>query len=152
MKQFDHALAQQLLAEAAQAPRLRTHQLWHQDHQDQVQRLLLAAQPGSYVAAHQHDEQWECLIPLYGELEWLHLDEEGMLLTRRELRPGEVLEIPPATIHTLIFNEPCCLFELKPGPFAPSRFAEWSPKEGETAVPAFQAWLQRAKPGERYQP
>ena len=147
MKQFDHALALQLLAEAAHAPRLRTHRLWHQDHQDTVQRLLLAAQPGSYVAAHQHSEQWECLLPLYGEVELLSFDKQGTLLTRRTLTPGDALEMPPATIHTLIFNQPCCLFEVKPGPFAPILFADWAPKEGDADVADFQAWLQRAQPG-----
>ena len=150
MKQCDHALSQQLLAEAANSPRLRSHQLWHQDHQDTVQRMLLAAQPGSYVAAHQHTQQWECLIPVYGEVEWLRFNEQGTLLERRRLTPGDVLEMPAATIHTLVFNQPCCLFEVKPGPFAPSQFAEWAPQEGQAGVAEIQAWLTLAKPGERY--
>jgi len=46
----------QLADEAAAAgARRRSHMLLHADHQDQVQRLLIALEPNSYVRPHFDD-------------------------------------------------------------------------------------------------
>ena len=79
MKMIDHDICQQLLTQALSSPRLRTHQLWHSDHQDRVQRLVVAAQPGTYFRPHLHSEQWELLQPLFGEGDLLTLGEQGMI-------------------------------------------------------------------------
>ena len=48
----------QLADAAAASTRRRSHILLHADHQDQVQRLLIALEPDSYVRPHVHSEQW----------------------------------------------------------------------------------------------
>jgi hypothetical protein len=52
-----------LTEKAGIAPRRRSHLLLHASPEDQVQRLLIAAQPSAYVQPpHQHSQQWEFLI------------------------------------------------------------------------------------------
>ena len=51
----------ELLTEAAESTRRRSHLLLHANHQDQVQRLLIALEADSYIQPHMHSEQWEML-------------------------------------------------------------------------------------------
>ena len=139
-----------LLTEAAALPRLRTHELWHTDHSDGVQRLVLAAHPGSYIAPHSHAEQWEVLTQLHGHIELLIFCDDGVLQRRQTLQTGDVIELPAGTYHTLLIKEPACLFEAKPGPFRPSCFAPWAPQENTPEVCEFQDWLVTADIGSRY--
>ena len=139
-----------LLTEAAALPRLRTHELWHADHSDGVQRLVLAAHPGSYIAPHSHPEQWEILTVLHGQVALLTFSDDGMVLERYGLQAGDAMELPAGTVHTLLIKEPLCLFEAKPGPFRPSCFAPWAPQENTPEVCEFQEWLVTAKVGSHY--
>jgi len=147
MKMIDHDICQQLLTQALSSPRLRTHQLWHSDHQDRVQRLVVAAQPGTYFRPHLHSEQWELLQPLFGEGDLLTLDEQGMIMTRQTLTVGQVLELPPGLIHTLSVHQPFCFFEVKPGPFVEAQVPAWSPQETSPQATLARDWLQQATPG-----
>jgi len=61
----------QLADEAAARTRRLSHMLLHADHQDQVQRLLIALEPNSYVRPHLHSEQWEMIVLLRGQLDFL---------------------------------------------------------------------------------
>ena len=140
-----------LLTEAAALPRLRTHELWHADHSDGVQRLVLAAHPGSYIAPHSHSEQWEILTLLHGRITLLTFSDDGIVLGRYGLQAGDAMELPAGTLHTLIIQEPVCLFEAKPGPFRPSSFASWAPQENTPKVSEFQEWLVSAQIGNCYQ-
>ena len=51
---------------ARNSERRRAHLLLHSGHQDQVQRLVIAVEPGTYVRPHKHSEQWEMLVLLSG--------------------------------------------------------------------------------------
>jgi cupin fold WbuC family metalloprotein len=53
-----------LLQAATASTRKRSHLLLHADQQDQVQRLLIALEPESYVRPHVHSEQWEMIVLL----------------------------------------------------------------------------------------
>jgi cupin fold WbuC family metalloprotein len=46
-----------LASEAETAARRRTHLLLHSGPQDQVQRLMIVLQPGSYIRPHHHSQQ-----------------------------------------------------------------------------------------------
>ena len=61
----------QLADVAAASARRRSHMLLHADHQDQVQRLLIALEPNSYVRPHLHSEQWEMIVLLRGQFDFL---------------------------------------------------------------------------------
>lgn len=147
MKIIDNGVCQQLLAVALASPRRRTHQLWHSDHQDRVQRLVVAAQPGTYFRPHVHSGQWELLQPLFGEGDLLTLDAQGVVMTRQTLTVGQVLELPAGLIHTLSVQQPFCFFEVKPGPFVEAQIPAWSPQETSTQAALARDWLQQATPG-----
>lgn len=147
MKIIDDGVCQQLLAVALASPRRRTHQLWHSDHQDRVQRLVVAAQPGTYFRPHVHSGQWELLQPLFGEGDLLTLDAQGVVMTRQTLTVGQVLELPAGLIHTLSVQQPFCFFEVKPGPFVEAQIPAWSPQETSTQAALARDWLQQATPG-----
>jgi cupin fold WbuC family metalloprotein len=63
---IDHLKVAELVRQAEASERKRSHLLLHAGHDDQVQRLLIALQPGTYVRPHHHSEQWEMLILLSG--------------------------------------------------------------------------------------
>jgi Mannose-6-phosphate isomerase len=150
MQFLDKSRREQLLTEAAALPRLRTHELWHADHSDGVQRLILAAHPGTYFAPHCHAEQWEILTLLTGCLDLLLFATDGTVTQRHKLQAGDTVQMPAGTLHTMIIQEPVCLFEVKPGPFRPSCFVPWAPQENSAEVPEYQNWLQQASVGEKY--
>ena len=156
MKRLSQADLRALCHEAAAVPRRRTHQLWHRDHADGVQRLAMALQPGTYVRPHRHAEppKWEALVLLKGQVSLLTFDDDGTVLERVELTHPEgcvVVETPAGKWHSLVALEPdSALFEFKQGPFAPSEFASWAPAEGGTDEALVTAWLRDARPGDRY--
>lgn len=147
MKEIGPEICRTLLALAQAKPRLRSHQLWHSDHQDRVQRLVVAAQPGTYFRPHVHLGQWELLQPLFGEGDLLTLDEQGVVMTRQTLTVGQVLELPAGLIHTLSVQQPFCFFEVKPGPFVEAQIPAWSPQEISPQATLARDWLQQATPG-----
>lgn len=156
MRTLDRHGIARMARDAAAAARGRTHQLWHVDHGDPVQRLAMALQPGTYVRPHRHDvpPKWETLILLSGHIALVVFDGDGCVIERITLaREGGVVvaELPPATWHSLVALEPdSALFEFKQGPFAPSTFAAWSPAEGDASAAAMESWLSRAQPGDRW--
>jgi cupin fold WbuC family metalloprotein len=155
MKQLDAGSLQALCAEAADSPRRRAHALWHTDHADLVQRLVMAMQPGTYVRPHRHanPDRWETLMALRGRVALITLDDAGCVISRVELAPAtgsQVVELPAGTWHTLVaLARDSVLFEFKQGPYAPPESAAWAPAEGDTAAAATEAWLRSAVPGAR---
>ena len=156
MKRLDRAAVEALCREAAASARGRTHQLWHIDHGDPVQRLAMALQPGTYVRPHRHAEppKWEALVLLAGRVALLVFDDDGRVRDRVTLGHADgcvVTELPPCTWHSLVALAPdSVLFEFKQGPFAPSAFAAWAPAEGEAQAVELERWLRTAQPGERW--
>ncbi|PDT74100.1 hypothetical protein CO675_26885 [Bradyrhizobium sp. C9] len=143
----------ELLEGANSATRLRTHMLFHQNHADPVQRLLVGLARGTYVQPHRHREQWELIVPLQGTLAVYLFSEAGTVTEMFEIAPGNtrVMEIPAGIWHTLVPVSECALmFEIKPGPFRPAEFAPWSPSEGTSVAAQATAWLRDAKRGDRF--
>lgn len=58
MKLIDQALVASLHAKAKVAPRLRTHHNLHPTHEDAIQRMCMAMEPGTYVRPHRHPDKW----------------------------------------------------------------------------------------------
>lgn len=147
IKRFDAARCVQLLQAAAASPRLRSHELWHQDHQDPVQRMLIAAQPGTYFRPHYHTAQWEVLQIVHGVGESLLFSPDGVLTERIRLQAGDVLELPAGQCHALNAIEAFCFFEVKPGPFAEAVIPAWAPEENSALKDAARDWLATAAMG-----
>jgi cupin fold WbuC family metalloprotein len=159
MKLIDSGLLSNLTKQAARCPRLRAHHLLHASHEDAVQRLLIAAEPGTYVQPHRHlhPPRWEWLTVMCGAAAFLRFDDRGRVMERLELRAqGQIMgvEAEAGVWHSLACLEPdTILVECKPGPYAPiapQDLAAWAPAEGEVGWDDYARWLQRARPGERF--
>lgn len=142
-----------LTEQAAASPRLRTHLLMHDGHDDQVQRLLIAGQPGTYVRPHLHSESWELLALLRGAGRLLRFDDKGALTSVVEMRAGEaaLVQIAPGKPHGFAVTEPdTVLMEVKPGPYRPNEFLDWTVEEGTEAAADFVRWSLTAREGDSW--
>lgn len=135
MNRVDGARLQRVIASARASERLRMNDNLHA-MDDAVHRLLNATEPGTYVQPHRHaaPRKTETLCVLRGRGAVLTFDDDGRVIERALLAAGGdlcVIEIPPATWHTLIALEPGTVwFEVKEGPYAPlppEDVAPWSP-------------------------
>jgi cupin fold WbuC family metalloprotein len=144
----------QLMKQAAAAPRQRSHLLLHSGPDDQVQRLLIAAQPGTYVRPHQHSFQWEMLVLLRGRLDLLTFDQAGEVLGRKSLVPADpVVQIAVSEWHAAVVRAPDTLvLEVKPGPYRANEFAAWAPEEGHEQATNLVHWMEEAQPGQKWEP
>ena len=139
----------ELLTQAAESTRRRSHLLLHANHQDQVQRLLIALEADSYIQPHMHSEQWEMLILLRGRLDVLIFGPEAEIVQQLAMNvAAPIVQIPRSTWHTAVALGPKTLvLELKPGPYRPNEFAEWAPCEGEKSAAGFVNWAAAAGVG-----
>jgi cupin fold WbuC family metalloprotein len=146
-----HVIAE-LGRQAVAAERRRAHLLLHSGHDDQVQRLLIVLQPGSYVRPHHHSEQWEMLVLLQGRGRVLHFSETGRLLGYAEMSSAApIAQIPIGSWHGFVVMEPVtAVMEIKPGPYRANEFAPWSPAEGDPDVPRCLEWLEQADIGKSW--
>lgn len=118
---------------ASSLRRRRTHN-FHQ-HEEPVQRLLNALQPGTYIPPHKHEgvERFEMYVILQGAVGCLFFDDSGEVV--RTLRidsrgPVRGIEVPGETWHTLVALEPdSVVLEIKEGPYDPTR--------AKPAIPGF---------------
>ena len=120
MKPYSAATFDEMLKKAAGSPRLRTNLNIHASTDDPVNRLFIAALPGSPFAIQRHPDRWELLTCLRGRFVSRIHDDTGKVVA--EYRMGEdcvTLEIPAGTWHSLEVLEPSVLLEVKPGPYAP---------------------------------
>ena len=141
-----------LLQAAAASTRKRSHLLLHADQQDQVQRLLIALEPESFVRPHVHGEQWEMIVLLRGRFDFLIFDPQAELVQRLAMSVASpVVQIPRCTWHSGVALAPETLvLEIKPGPYRPNEFAPWAPEEGEPASGAFVHWAAGARVGSKW--
>lgn len=151
----------ELLEQASESPRRRSHYNIHQELDEPVQRLCIGLVKGTYVRPHHHPvrNKWEMMLVLKGAVAVVIFAADGTVSERLELTAGGSLcgiENPPNTWHTLYpLTDEAVIMEVKEGPFTPSvatDFASWAPAEGEDTVTLFLEWLERADVGDRYWP
>jgi cupin fold WbuC family metalloprotein len=149
MQQISDRAIADLLGQAAESPRRRSHRLLHAGPDDPVQRLLIALQPGTYIRPHRHSEQWEMLVLQRGRLGVLSFGGDGELLSRDELSvAAPVIQIPVSTWHGAVVLDPDTLvLEIKPGPYRPNEFAAWAPEENAADSARLVRWAETAGPG-----
>jgi cupin fold WbuC family metalloprotein len=149
MNRVDGARLERAVAAARTSARLRMNDNLHA-MDDVVHRLLNATEPGTYVQPHRHasPRKTETLCVLRGRGAVLTFDDDGRVIERAVLSASgdlRVIEIPPATWHTLIALETGTVwFEVKEGPYAPlppQDVAPWSPAPGEREADAYLARL-----------
>lgn len=156
---LDNDFFKQLLLQAHESPRKRSHYNLHKELNEPVQRLCIALKKGTYVRPHHHPKsnKWELMLALRGAVSLVIFNESGVILEKHPLSQGEAIngiELEPNTWHTIYpqTNE-AIILEVKEGPFAPTQesdFASWAPVEGEEKAVHFLSWLEIAAPGESY--
>jgi cupin fold WbuC family metalloprotein len=128
-----------MATQAVRHERKRVHLLLHNGHDDEVQRLIIVMQVGTYVRPHRHPEQWEMLVLLQRRGDLLRFDANGQIASRPEISAfAPVAQIPTGTWHGFWVAEPgTAIMEVKPGPYRPSEFAAWAPPKGGGRVAEF---------------
>ena len=138
---IDKQLLDNLLAEAAESPRLRMNLDLRTSEADGSQRMLNALLPGTVLPIHRHTKTTETLVLLRGRMEEIFYEEgtESVwdgdsrckdLCRRRVLREtsrvlleagGDVqgLSIPVGQWHTVNVLEPTVILECKDGKYEP---------------------------------
>lgn len=155
MKLIDEKLVAALHAKAAAALRLRTHHNLHPSHEDPIQRMCMAMEPGTYVRPHRHPGKWELLLIVSGDMRVLHFDDKGKVLAATHLKAGGEtlgLETPADTWHGVVTLAPATVvFECKLGPYMPTvekDFVTWAPAEGHASCAQFEQWFRKARVGD----
>jgi len=147
---IDTTLVEQLVLDAQQSPRFRSHYSLHQSHQDPLQRLLIAMEPESYVRPHWHHSpaKDESILILQGQGAAVLFDPNGQVSAVHGLSLSKKcfgVDIGAGQYHSLIAFEPSTVFfECKSGPYQPTKpsdFASWAPPEGDSLVKEFSASL-----------
>ncbi|MGA9854864.1 MAG: WbuC family cupin fold metalloprotein [Gammaproteobacteria bacterium] len=156
MKLIDRNLVTSLHTAALVSPRLRTHYNLHTFHDETIQRMCMAMEPGTYIRPHRHPDKWELLLIISGEMLVLSFDESGTVLTRAQLSTsGDTygLENSAGTWHSVATLAPSTVvLEVKHGPYLPTPeqdYARWAPPEGHIRAAEFERWYRTAQAGDR---
>jgi cupin fold WbuC family metalloprotein len=156
MKLIDHALLANLHTRALASPRLRIHHNLHASHDETIQRMCMAMEPGTYIRPHRHPDKWELLLIISGAMLVLGFDDSGKVLTRTQLVAGGEtcgVENPAGTWHAVATLEPSTVvLEVKHGPYLPTGeqdFAHWAPPEGHVSAIEFERWYRNAQVGDK---
>lgn len=155
MKLVTPALFASLIEKAGVSPRRRSNFNLHEQAEDPVQRLFIAAMRDSYFRVHRHPGKWEFSIVVRGAFDVLTFDEQGVVTQRVRVGPAAdvyAFELPPNTFHTwLPLEDDSVFFEVKQGPYdaaTAAQFAPWSAAESSADVLDFVHKLTRAKVGD----
>lgn len=155
VKLLDENLFRSLTEKAKNSPRKRTHHNLHESLDEPFHRLCIAAEPGTYMRPHRHEDKWELMTILKGAMALLIFDDSGNVLERIELNSSGTIkacELPAGAWHSFtVMEEGTIMLEVKRGPYhppAPSEIAGWASAEGEDGWERFQIWYENAKPGD----
>lgn len=131
-------LTEKLSSEAKRSKRLRKNYNFHKEYSDNLQRLLNAMEPNTYVRPHKHEnpDKTEVFIVFTGSAMVVEFDDSGKIIDNVLLdnKIGNyAVEIPPRRWHTVVSLEKgTVLYEIKHGPYSPiddKNFASWAPPE-----------------------
>jgi cupin fold WbuC family metalloprotein len=145
-------LVEKALAYSRQSPRRRVIQPFHKTEADTLHRMFNAVQPDSYIRPHRHLDppKAEAWIVLAGSLAFFTFEDDGRVRDCLRLAANSAafgVDLVAGVYHTFVALEPDTLiYEVKPGPYAPSNdkaFGPWAPAEGTPEAPAYQTALLR---------
>lgn len=137
-------------SQARQSPRRRAILRYHA-HEEPLQRMLNAMEPGTYVRPHRHAEprKLEIFLALVGSAWLVVFDDAGGVAEAVAIAadgPCRGAEILPDTWHAVVCAAPgTVLYELIEGAYHPvthKDFAPWSPGEGDAAAGPYLAALE----------
>lgn len=146
---LNQALIINMAAKANRANRKRLNYNFH-EQTDNVQRMLNAVEPDSYVCPHRHlnPPKIENFILLRGSLAVIIFNDDGSIAEKIILHKDNIgIDIKPGVWHTIISLEPgTVVFEVKDGPYVPATdkdFAPFAPREGDPLVSAYLETLKK---------
>lgn len=158
MRPIAAAAWEQAVTRAASSPRRRAILRYHA-HEEELQRMLNAMEPGTYVRPHRHAEpaKLEIFLALTGRAWLVTFDEAGAVDEVTAIAaagPCRGAEILPGAWHAVVSDAPgTVLYELITGAYHPvthKDFAPWAPTEDDPAaadyLAALRAQLQRHHP------
>ena len=141
MMLIDEILLGDLLAKAAESPRLRMNYDLRTTEDDTSQRMLNALMPGTEVPIHRHEDTSETVVCLCGRLEEIIYEEVVEYVSEQTSRTEDVMQrrsfkeverhllcpaegrygmqIPMGAWHTIRVMEPSVIFEAKDGAYRP---------------------------------
>ena len=139
MMLIDEIFLDDLLAKAAESPRLRQNFDLRTSEGDTSQRMLNALQPGTEVPIHRHEDTTETVVCLMGRLEEIIYDEVVEYVMEQTSCTDEVMrkkgfkevarcllcpaegkygiQVPKGAWHTIRVLEPSVIFEAKDGAY-----------------------------------
>lgn len=147
---IDRTLLDDLTTEAELAPRRRKNRNFHPGDAYPAHRLLVAMEPGSYVAPHRHLDPGkdETLLVVRGRLGIVIFRAENAVDRSIVLQAGSEaigIDIPHGVFHTVVaLAAGTVFFEAKAGPYVPIAEAErapWAPAEGTPEAVDYQEEL-----------
>jgi cupin fold WbuC family metalloprotein len=134
MQFINNKLLNKISSQAKENPRLRMNHNFHSSPKEDIQRMLNAIEPDSYIPAHMHPDKIEVYLVLRGKLKIFFYDDDGKVIETRILSPetGEYgVDIPMGVWHNFVVLESgTVVYEYKQGPYDPNNgfvLAPWIP-------------------------
>jgi cupin fold WbuC family metalloprotein len=155
---IDREFMDRLSAQAKASERKRAHFNLHESLDEDIHRLCMGAEPGTFIRPHRHlaGDKWELFTILRGKIVVLIFDDEGKVLNRVEMTAGGdtcVIEIPATSWHAFAsMQSGSIVMEVKRGPYARPVEEDWmqrAPAEGEAGAGELQEWYQSAQVGDK---
>ncbi len=140
---IDDALLETAIVISRRSPRGRVILPLHETHEDPLQRMLNALQPGSYVQPHRHARppRAETIMLLRGSIGHILFNDVGAIeqYSVVSCASGNIgIDTRPEVFHTFFaLEEDTVVFEVKAGPYderSAKDFAPWAPVEGTTGA------------------
>jgi len=158
MQIVNHEFMDELSEKAKASERRRAHFNLHKSLDEDIHRLCMAAEPGTYIRPHRHFacSKWELFIILRGKIVVLIFSDDGTVLRRVEMTAGGdncAIEIPADSWHAFTsLQSGSIVMEVKHGPYEPPVADDWLPRtpaEGEDGAKEFQQWYRTAQAGDK---
>ena len=158
MQIVNHEFMDKLSEQAKTSERKRAHFNFHKSLDEDIHRLFMGAEPGTYIRPHRHFacDKWELFTILRGRIVVLIFTEDGTVLKRVEMTAGGdncTIEIPANSWHGFTsLQSGSIVMEVKHGPYEPPVDEDWlpgTPAEGEAGALELQAWYETAQTGDK---
>ncbi len=118
---IDEQILNELSLQATENKRLRMNLNFHDNLEDDVQRLLNAMEPGTVLPVHRHKNTEVTYFVLRGKVEVLIYDDNKQLKSKEILSPHEGkygIHIAKGEWHNLnVLEKGTVIFEVKKGPY-----------------------------------
>ena len=159
MQIVNQVFMNELSEKAKASERGRAHFNLHKSLDEDIHRLCMGAEPGTYIRPHRHFacDKWELFTILRGKIVVLTFADDGTVLKRIEMTAGGdncVIEIPASSWHAFAsLQSGSIVMEVKHGPYEPPVKEDWlqgTPAEGEPGAKELQKWYQTAQVGSKF--